>query len=326
MPVLLDRKSLLPAWLATLVACWGGEGVLAENTELNVIVSDVLIETVEYTIHCIGTIDVPLDEFWLDGELEVTGDRAVPSVSAETWEGLLRLPPGRCSIQLRARDGDGEVRCAGEETFTVDSEEEATEVNIVLPCENGQIRVPDFTPYLNLCPELLVLSCDELDPATADTSCKVRFRDQDATCNQSCDPQSCTATPEGLSCTRGPDPGVSTTIACTNALPDCTGDGTPDSSCTFDSGMSVKVPVSLDEPCMTPADCGAVGAACVAGLCDFSAAAPRFDAGFVVACLPPEDGDFLPGTPATCYAVVSDGDVDCDKTQVVDLDCPGFSP
>ena len=37
----------------------------------------------------------------------------------------------------------------------------------------------------------------------------------------------------GLTCTPGPDPGVSTTVTCTNAWLDCEGDGTPDPSCTF---------------------------------------------------------------------------------------------
>ena len=73
------------------------------------------------------------------------------------------------------------------------------------------------------------------------------------------------------------------------------------------------------------ADCSVVGAACVDGLCDFSAAAPSLSASFVVACIPPEDSEFLPGTPATCYVVVTDGDVDCDKTEVIDLDCSNTS-
>lgn len=187
----------------------------------------------------------------------------------------------------------------------------------------------------NVCPDLLLLSCAEFDPSDAPpgvppdarpgaTSCEIRFRDDDNTCAQSCDPQICTPSPEGLACTPGPDPGVSTTVECPGALLDCTGDGNLDASCTMTIEMLASVPDLPDGPvsCVDAADCGVEGAACVGEFCDFSALTPTLNANFYVAC----DSASAVGEPVpdvvTCTAVTTDGDVECDKQATLEIACP----
>lgn len=187
----------------------------------------------------------------------------------------------------------------------------------------------------NVCPDLLLLRCAEFDltdtppgvPPNAPpgaTSCEIRFRDDDSTCAQSCDPQVCTSTADGLACMPGPDPGVSTTIECPDALLDCTGDGELDASCTMTIEMLASVPDLPDGPvaCVDAADCGVEGAACVGEFCDFSALTPTLNANFYVAC--DSLGAIADPTPdvVTCTAVTTDGDVDCDKAATVEVACP----
>lgn len=100
----------------------------------------------------------------------------------------------------------------------------------------------------------------------------------------------------------GPDPGVSTTITCTNGWLDCEGDGVPDPSCTF-NGDTIG---DLEQ--QPPSFPGLPG-----------------NGGFFITCIPPALGG-LPGVIATCTAVTTDGDLDCDKTKVVDVACTGETP
>jgi len=142
-----------------------------------------------------------------------------------------------------------------------------------------------------------VLACGELDSLTDNASCEVRFRDYDGTFNQGCDSQTCTVGPQGLTCTPGPDPGVSTIITCANAVLDCTGDGIPDPSCTINS----DTPGTISEVDDT------------------------FVANFYVACVSPASGG-TPGAAITCTANTSDGDLDCDAIKIVAVSCPDLSP
>ena len=166
----------------------------------------------------------------------------------------------------------------------------------------------------NFCPDLFILNCvDSIpqeqivlpppNPPLAGTGCQVRFRDGDSSCGAGCDPQSCVPNGSaGLTCTPGPDPGVSTTVTCTDAWLDCEGDGTPDASCTFTGDTEGTLG---QQPPSFP---GVPG-----------------DGGFFVTCIPPGLGG-LSGAVATCVAVTTDGDVDCDKTKTIELICPGPLP
>ncbi|MGB8432684.1 MAG: hypothetical protein WCE38_00280, partial [Burkholderiales bacterium] len=165
----------------------------------------------------------------------------------------------------------------------------------------------------NFCPDLFVLNCLDSapqevqilpppNPPIAATQCEVRYRDGDDTCGQSCDPQSCVTTPEGLTCTPGPDPGVSTTVTCTDLFLDCNGDGSPDPSCTWQGDAT-----------------GAVG------LPPAQFPGPPGQGNFFVTCIPPALGG-NPGATGQCTAVTTDGDLDCNKTKVVDITCPGLNP
>jgi len=159
----------------------------------------------------------------------------------------------------------------------------------------------------------------------------VRFRDGDSSCGAGCDPQSCAPTATGLACTPGPDPGVSTTITCNAAtLLDCQGDGVPDAECVISGDTLGVLPELLDNtfPCATDGDCAAIapGATCdLSNFCDFSDANPNLSASFFMACVPLALGG-LPGVTASCTAVTTDGDVDCDKTKVVSITCEGLTP
>jgi hypothetical protein len=289
------------------------------------------------------------------------GNQPLPNNQSEIWQGYEDLPPGPCNMQIRARDNDGEVICTTDEGFFVTADV-TVKVNLILYCQTSfqaPVGSADFDATFsfnvgNFCPDLFILNCVDTDPVPAEllpppnpliaaTTCEVRFRDGDSTCGNNCDPQDCNPSATGLSCTPGPNPGVSTTITCTDsgggnsALLDCTGDGAPDASCTIAGDTFGLLPEFLEGvapgtpiPCATDAFCqGVLGnlpdAVCVGGLCDFAATNPRLNASFVVACAPPGPPFFgTPGATITCTAVTTDGDIDCDKTKTVTVSCPGL--
>ncbi len=257
-------------------------------------------ERVEYSVRCLGDEESAVPgEVTLDGDLEPASSRAdktgMLDVSrSETWTGFIELPPGSCLMQLRGRDDDGEVICTAEVPFSVVAD---TATQVVVPLECSPTDFPPGREF-NICPDLLAFRCGELDPMTEDTSCLVSFRDEDRTCSQGCDPQTCIANGTvGLMCTPGPDPGVSTTISCSDAVIDCAGDGIPDSSCTVNSNTP-GARIEVDDTIV---------------------------ADFFVACVPPASGG-TPGATITCTAVTSDGDIDCDRTRLLTVDCPVLAP
>ena len=242
------------ACIGSLAACTSGEGGTAGNTEVNVVVPNgydagssapalIDIQDVEYTVDCAGNNDTFLDnnasfpdEVTLNGNLEVQdgrtnaaaiyGDPAIDG-QAEIWQGFMDLPPGPCTIELRARDNDGEVICTAQEPFNI-AADSTTKVNIVLICDisfQAPVGMLDLDGTFsfnvgNFCPDLFILNCiDSLpqeavvlpppNPPIAGTGCQVRFRDGDSTCGAGCDPQTCVPNgTAGLTCTPGPDPGV----------------------------------------------------------------------------------------------------------------------
>ncbi len=325
------------ACIGTLAACTS-EGDTAGTTELNIIVpadpsgtgtpSEIDIGTVEYTIDCAGNTDVFLDNaasfpnaVTLNGNLEVVDGRPAPPGStlanSEIWQGFMDLPPGPCTVQLRARDDDGEVICTATEPFNITADN-ATKVDIILICDIsfqapvGMLDVDGTFSFNvgNFCPNLFVLNCAESNPQVPlpgvppTTYCETRWEDGDSTCGDNCDEQVCTPGGGGLICTPGPDPGVSTTVTCdSNGLIDCQGDFVFDASCSWGGdvtgnlGSGIPVPVLLGGP---GPDRG----------------------GFFVACNP----GAVPGSTVTCTAVTTDGDIDCDKSKIVQFDCPGLLP
>ena len=307
MPFHPSRRCLALLCLGTLVACGSEEAGAAgatESIELNAVVRGLglLPESVEYSVQCLGDEGSAVSgEVRVDGELEPANSRAVKTgmldaSQSETWTGLIDLPPGSCLMQLRGRDDDGEVICTTEVPFAVVAD---TTTQVVAPISCSSAGLPPVSESsFNVCPDLLALSCDELDPLAASTSCVVSFRDYDNTCDRGCDPQTCVADGTvGLMCTPGPDPGVSTTIICTNAVLDCRGDGTPDAACI----------INADTP----------GARLEAD--------DTFVADFFVGCVSPAAGG-MPGATITCTAVTSDGDLDCDMSRVLTVDCPDPEP
>jgi len=304
MPSHRSKTSLALLCLGTLVACGSEEAGATESIELNAVVRGLgmLPERVEYSVQCLGDEDSAASaEVRVDGELEPADSQTVKTgmldtSQSEAWTGFIDLPPGSCLMQLRGRDADGEVICSTEVPFAVVAE---TTTQIVAPISCSSAGFPSVPEYsVNVCPNLLAFRCDELDPLAVSTPCLVSFLDYDNTCDRGCDPQTCVADGTvGLTCTPGPDPGVSTTIICTNAVLDCTGDGIPDAACT----------INADTP-----------GARLAG-------DDTLVADFFVECSSPASGG-LPGETSTCTAVTSDGDLDCDMSRVLTVDCPDPEP
>jgi hypothetical protein len=339
--------------ITSLAACTSGEDGTVGNTELNVIVpvgsdlsgpgtSPIDIQSVEYTINCQGTESSFLDDntplpgdgaVQINGNLEVVDGRTSPTEGippefgterpedrSEIWQGFMDLPVGPCTIQLRARDNDGEVICTATEQFDI-LPDVTSKVNLVMVCDVsfqapvGSLDVDATFSFVvgNFCPDLFVINCVDSsppevqvlpppNPAVAGTTCEVRARDVDSTCGESCDPQQCNETPEGLTCTPGDDPGVSTTVTCTDLFIDCEGDGTPNpEGCVFEGDLLGEVGGGPPE---FPGGGG--------------------DGNFFITCIPPALGG-TPGVTGTCTAVTTDGDEDCDKTKVVEIACPGLN-
>ncbi|MGB5809401.1 MAG: hypothetical protein WBG86_02650, partial [Polyangiales bacterium] len=251
----------------------GSQG--AGNTELEVLVASgkVLVASVEYTVVCQGAADD--DEVRREGSFEVLDNNALTQGAPEVFSGFVDLPPGPCSIQVRGRDNDGEVLCVTEEQFAV-LESSPTQLRLLLSCGGGGITPMEPVVGFNICPDLFPIECLELEEGTS--SCELIFRDEDETCDMGCDPQTCMATENGLSCIPGPDPGVSTWVACQEDALDCNGDGAIDESCTYRSGRDSFF-----------VECAASG---------------------------------LSGSTVTCTVVTTDGDADCDRVEVVEVECP----
>ena len=356
-------KWIVLACIGTVAACTtSGEDGTVSNTELNVLVPpagegspgpSVDVQTVEYTINCEGNSDTFLDdaqsfddEVTLNGNLEVTDGQTSPTDGippefgtprpgdrAEIWQGFMDLPPGLCTIELRARDDDGEVICTAREGFTITANAIA-KVNLVLVCDAsfqapvGTLDVDGTFKFTvgNFCPDLFVMNCLDSTPALpvdgvgsptgdpAETTCEVRFRDGDDSCGSSCDPQVCIPDPAdplaGLQCSpaaipqdQNGDPlnaapdGVRTIVTCTGGSIDCDMDGTADTECEYNGdqlGTMFTNIGSMNVPNPATFDV----------LCDSG----------------------TPGAILTCTAYTTDGDADCDKTKIVEVTCPGDSP
>ncbi len=337
--------------MGTLAACTSGGGDQATNTEMNVLIDDgtanpVDVQSVEYTIVCDGGEQGPgflddgatfADAVTLNGNLEVDDNR-----DPEVWQGFMDIPPGECRVQLRAKDGDGEVVCSGDNLAAIDrtvvADAIALKVNIILVCDVsfqapvGGLDVDGIFSFVvgNFCPDLFQLNCLDSAPTVpsydvlpvAATYCETRARDGDAGCGQGCDPQVCVenAVTGLLDCSPANPPvnpstgnplaaapnGLKTTVTCgAGALLDCTGDLTPDGSCVFNGPLLG----TLGEAPPIPIAAGGPGPVDDGG-------------GFYIAC----DPAGTPGATVSCSVQTTDGDADCDKIKTVDIKCPGLSP
>ncbi len=334
------------ACIGALAGCTTDDGQVEGNTQLNVVIPNGTgngssapaaagIGVVEYTIVCDDGIDLgPFlengatidNDVTINGVLEVLNADAGASIGADfgpdltevfVWQGFMDLPPTRaCTVQLRARDADGEVICTATQTFGI-AADSTTKVNVLMQCDvsfQAPVGMLDLDADFqfnvsNFCPNLYVLNCVDSFPTSPlpgvppTTYCETRYQDDDGQCGASCDPQTCDPSADGLTCTPGPDNGVSTTVTCdANGLIDCEGDFNFDGSCTWNgaatgtTGAGVPVPVLLGGP------------------------GPEAG-GFFVACSPAAP----PGSDVTCTAVTTDGDVDCDKSKTVTFTCPGLN-
>ena len=192
---------LVFACIGTLVGCTSGDQGTAGNTELNVVIptgssqsgpAAYDIESVEYTINCVGadfdpTTDPDIDSgdilnqnVQINGSLEVL-DTASSGVTTQdfgpdltevyVWQGFMDIPANHsCTVQLRARDGDGEVICTSTEGFTVGADA-TVKVNVLMICDIsyqapvGMLDLDgDFSFNIgNYCPDLFVLNCVDPD-------------------------------------------------------------------------------------------------------------------------------------------------------------------
>ena len=391
--------------IGTLVGCSSGDqGQQAGSTELNVVIpsgsdtsgpgapSSFDIEVVEYTINCTGpdfdpTVDPDIDsggpldqDVNFSGALEVL-DTASGGVTDQdfgpdldevyVWQGFMDIPANhRCSVQLRARDADGEVICTATEGFTVGADD-TVKVNILMLCQIsyqapvGMLDLDgDFQFHVaNFCPDLFVLNCVDPDleeilavpglGAFAYSGCQVRFRDADSQCGESCDPQVCDTTPQGLDCRPecedlGTCPVEPTTkVTCVSdadpfrcAIPGplfrtpCTPE--PGDTCFDASGGVACAPTSVLNCGGTELNSECLYAGDTLGNPNDPPPAPLAvgEGGFLVGCtVADNDGDpttppvaLTPGAEVTCIAVTTDGDEDCDKQKEVTVTCPGDTP
>jgi hypothetical protein len=205
---------------------------------------------------CQGTSPTP------DGTCELPAGR-----DFDVWQGFMDLPPGDCTVQLRARNNENEVICTDDSGTITITADQTTKVNMVLICQVsfqapvGMLDVDASFSFEvgNFCPDLIVFNAIDSDPQDAPfyvgaisgfvvlpaTTLEVRFRDGDNGCGEGCDPQTCEITPEGLACTPAGGPAlpsgtpaapaapIGATLECTSLS--CTGGDNPGAPCWSDA-------------------------------------------------------------------------------------------
>jgi len=130
-----------PTVVNTVVTCQdypGLPGNASLAVELPGLVPGVDVECVEFTIDCAGggtaffeSTPELSEEVTINGNLEVVDDPDGSGMGV--WNSFFDLPPGPCTMQLRARDPDGEVICTASDGFII-APSQTTKVQIVLLC------------------------------------------------------------------------------------------------------------------------------------------------------------------------------------------------
>lgn len=130
-----------PTVVNTVMTCQdypGLPGNASLAVELPGLVPGVDVETVEFTIDCDGggtaffeSTPEFSEEVTINGNLEVVDDPDGSGMGV--WNSFFDLPPGPCTMQLRARDPDGEVICTASDGFII-APSQTTKVQIVLLC------------------------------------------------------------------------------------------------------------------------------------------------------------------------------------------------
>ena len=105
-------------WLvlsAVLSACGGADTVQYLDTtltlEIEAIDAAFSTESVEYTVACANSAN-PLpggDPLRFKGSLRLAGMGSDPETPTWVWREVAAFPAGECAVQLRGRNGDGEV-------------------------------------------------------------------------------------------------------------------------------------------------------------------------------------------------------------------------
>ena len=103
---------------AMLSACGGADTVQYFETTLTLEIEAIeaieatfSTESVEYTVACANSANsLPgADPLRFEGSLELAGVGADPEIPTWVWREVAAFPAGECSVQLRGRNGDGEV-------------------------------------------------------------------------------------------------------------------------------------------------------------------------------------------------------------------------
>lgn len=125
----------------TVMACQefpGLSGNVSLVANLPGVVSTFDVQTVEFTVDCSGggtaffeSTPEFADEVTINGNLEVVDDP--DGGGMEVWHSFFDLPPGACTMQLRARDPDGEVICNVSDGFVI-APGQTTELQLVVSC------------------------------------------------------------------------------------------------------------------------------------------------------------------------------------------------
>jgi hypothetical protein len=290
------------------------------------------------------------DSVDISGAFEVVDTRVPP-----VWQAVMDLPPGDCTITLSVWEDD-EVVCVGSQTLAI-LEDQTTLYDIVLVCSLS-IDTPDgmadvdgdfFFITGNLCPKLYVLNAipSEID-VNGRTEIQYRAKDPDNGCGNNCDPQSCTTAnppvcspypsnindpvcnpflggnPNAPECLDGSHAGLVCTIAAFPlALPPGTPGGTFISPADGTTPVGPVLPVNLNTTSGIPglilpglggpAGTNAENSPAYPGLPSVSGALPPL----VYRC------DWSLVGPVVIYLVCSDGDLECDQSKQITVQCPG---
>jgi len=218
--------------IAFAVACSGDptesdSGRFVRNTAIDLLISDPdnaedellsAIDFVSYRITCPASGLTPYDDSVdITGNFEIVEERDPP-----VWTMTTDLPPGNCVITMWVFYED-EVVCSGTDNLPIIEGDSLNKFNITLLCNlsadppSGDADIDaDFDTVIgNFCPQLVWLSAvpSVVDPsATPTSSVEVFAFDDDGTCGDNCDPQSCDFSTNPPVCTPGPDLGLETTF------------------------------------------------------------------------------------------------------------------
>ncbi len=275
------------------------------------------------------------DSVELNGAFEID-DTANPPI----WSVVTDLPRSPCTIAMFVFDPDNEVVCTGTQSLPYDADGDPStnnEFNIVLICSlstnppSGDLEASGTFAFVtgNLCPHVFWMNSIPavVDVASSPQTSATQYRawDPDSTCGSNCDPQTCDFSvnppvcsesqynpadarcnplvggdPNNAACLNGTASGLVCTLTATQSTSGVPGGDFLDPNDGV-TQLGPIMPFNLEDSLGDGSDLVVQGLD-IDYLCDPAA----------------------PGV-VTLTLVCTDGDVECDKTRVFDVTCPGIN-